>query len=134
MIPRNFPFKIYGSPELFDVYASVDIAALSNANVITFTIDRPGTSWLTFFGHGIDVLSAFETSVWKILINGVPIRHYANIQDQLALFNDPRQIVPTRCKQNDVISVYAQNDHATDTYKYGARIWGFHDTRAPYEQ
>lgn len=128
MIPINFPFPRTPKIEQFDYYASVSITNTSTqTTVVTATIPssvRKG--WITAFGHGIDDPTYFQTSVWRIMVNGNAIPYYFAIVDQLAPFNDPREIAASPFKGGDVISVVASNAGAAAKL-YAARLRGFFD-------
>ena len=130
-IPNNFPYKIFGNLLPFDQYASVDIAAGANADILTYQIPGDkGKAWLTFFGHGIDNLLIFEDTIWRIRVNGAGLVNYDNISDQLGLFSEPRQIVPTALNIGDTITVNVENN-SVGLQKFAARLWGFVDRAHP---
>lgn len=126
MIPANFQYPIKGNPLAFDIYGSQDVAAGATVELVTMQNDRQGKGWITLFGHGIDVPTAFSTSVWAILVDGVPVASYNNIRDQLGLFSDPRIIIPTPFRPGGKIAVRVINNGAS-TFKHAARLMGFVD-------
>jgi len=131
-IPANFPFPRSGSVESFDAYASASVpAATVDQVLVTLTVPQQAhRAYLTLFGHGIDDVSAWPLSVWRIRRNRIPVRDYNNIQDQLAEFQDPKEVGPVVIHAGETVDVVVTNNTAL-AHLYAARIRGFYDYQAP---
>lgn len=126
-IPRDFPYAYSGKVELLDEYGSVTVAAGATETIISKRVSpQVGLCWLTVFGHGIDTLTAFADSIFRINVNGVPVNNYNDIRDQLAQFSDPQPIAPIVLKGEQEFSVTVVNNDSV-SHLYAARLRGFYD-------
>lgn len=126
-MPRtiDFPYPRTGGPvNPFDEFASATIAAGANADVLAFRVDTQSRiGYLTRLGHGIDV-AAWATTVWSIRVNGVPVRFYGNVQDQIGTFDDPAEIGPVVVRAGDLVSVNVANNDI-GAHLFAVRLRGF---------
>lgn len=127
-IPANFPYERSKRVESFDAYKSVNVPVSANPVVLcTFTApSNIGKGYITLFGHGIDDVTAWITSVWQIRRTGAGVKDYAAIADQLAEFTDPKEVGPIPFYAGDTIDVVVINSSAA-THLYAARLRGFVD-------
>lgn len=127
-IPTNFPYERSKRVESFDAYASVTVA-VSTTPTILCSFQAPsniGKGYITLFGHGIDDVTAWVTSIWQIRRNGAGVKDYAQIRDQLAEFTDPKEVGPIPFYASDVLDVIVTNGSA-GAHLYAARLRGFVD-------
>jgi hypothetical protein len=127
-IPVNFPYERSKRVESFDTYRSVTVAVGTNPTILC-TFQAPsnmGKGYITLFGHGIDDVTGWPLSTWQIRRNGAGVKDYAQIQDQLAEFTDPKEIGPIPFYASDVIDVVVINGSA-GAHLYAARLRGFVD-------
>jgi hypothetical protein len=126
-IPINFSYERSGNVELFDYYASANVANGITASIVNQRVPSSfKRGFITVYGHGIDDPSAFLTSIFRIRVNGVADRYYQSIQDQLAPFGEPREIAPILIRPNDLIELDVTNNGAVSRL-YATRIRGFFD-------
>jgi len=127
MIPINFAYERSANVEQFDYFASLVIIPAATSDIFRVTLPASfRRGFITALGIGIDDPTAFQTSVFSVRVNDIADRYYQNIQDQLAPFNEPREIAPILVKPTDIVSVRGINNGAANRL-YAARIRGFFD-------
>lgn len=131
-ILEGFPYERSGAVEPFDLYRSQTVNFGTTANLLPESALRRvripefyRVAWVTLFGHAIDNVSLWSVSVWRITINGVVVRDYNDIRDQLAEFVDPQPVGPIRVEPGQVIGVEVDNNSGATNGIYGARLRGF---------
>ena len=126
-LSRDFPYAISDSTKPFDRFASVNIGAGVTATVVEFRARaQMRIGYITRFGHAIDDVSAFATSVFRILVSRTPVPDYGNIQDQIGEFHVPSELGPIILPRNTLVTLEVTNN-SVGAHLYGMRVRGFYD-------
>lgn len=124
LIPTNFPFPLRGPYETFDKFASATVTAGTESTLIDYTVPQGfNVGYITLFGHGIDDVTVWADSEFRLEIDGIPHKDYGSVQDQLGEFRDPMEIGPVQIQALQRIKVIAANNDSVD-HLYAARIRG----------
>lgn len=92
--------------------------------IILINVPMGQTFVLTHFANESNDGRAWGNVRWDIYADGVPVRDYYNVQDQLGLYNQMREIPFGHIVATREIRIIQTNNSATDTYKLGTSIKG----------
>lgn len=74
----------------FDYVESLDINS-TESTVIEFDIPIASRCVIKWFGQRLSDES-FDTTIWKVLVNNTPIRHYGNITKKISTIEVPTEV------------------------------------------
>ena len=99
----------------------------AGATVTIFTIQVPSKSKLTLtdFANYLDLVTHWGHVTWRVLRNGIPVKPYEAVLDNLGLSYQPAQTQRVEFNGGDVLTVIATDDAVVGqppNLSVGARI------------
>lgn len=107
-----------------DLTASFTHGPTVEKEIIVINVPMGQTFVLTHFANEANDGRAWGDARWDVYADGVPVRNYYGIKDQLGLYNQMREIPFGHVVATREIRIYQTNENATNTYKLGTSIKG----------
>lgn len=107
-----------------DKTASAYQAPGNETEIIVVPVPMGQTFVLTHFANESNDGRAWGNVRWDIYADGVPVRDYYGVLDQLGLYNQMREIPFGHVVATREIRIYQTNNDTTNTYKLGTSIKG----------